>query len=206
VGPDVPVLQTIFSPLTMVAKILGGPAPTQLLPHAPVLAEVLDRLADDVIAFARACLAAGADGLFFATQLAVQTDALPAFYRRFGVPSDLKVLHGLRAHSWALILHLHGDRPMFELADEYPIDAVNWHARETEPSLAEGMRRTRRGLVGGVARTGAVLHGPPQAVTQEVGDAMAQTGGRRFLVAPGCVLPTTTPHQNLVALRRAVDA
>lgn len=206
VGPDVPVLQTIFSPLTMVAKILGGPAPTQLLAHEAVLASVLERLADDVVAFARACMAAGADGFFFATQLATQSDSLPAIYTRFGVPYDLEVLHALRPHAWALVLHLHGERPMFELADGYPIDAVNWHARETEPSLAEGMRRTGRALMGGVARMGAVLTGPPAAVVQEVRDAVAQTGGRRFIVAPGCVLPTTAPHENLVALRRAVDA
>lgn len=206
IGRDVPVLQTVFSPLTMVAKILGTSAPRQLLAHGPVLASVLDQLAEDVVAFARACLAAGADGFFFATQLATQNDCLPDIYARFGVPYDLEVLRALRPHAWALVLHLHGERPMFELADAYPIDAVNWHARETEPSLAEGMRRTSRALMGGVARMGAALHGPPAAVVQEVRDAIAQTGGRRFIVAPGCVLPTTAPHENLMALRRAVDA
>jgi uroporphyrinogen decarboxylase len=205
-GPDVPVLQTVFSPLTMVAKILGAAAPAQILSHESALASVLDRLADDVIAFGLACLAAGVDGFFFATQLAVQTGALPAIYARFGVPYDLKVLHALRPRAWALVLHLHGDHPLFDLADAYPIDAVNWHARETAPSLAEGMRRTRRGLMGGVARLGAVLHGPTDEVIREVREAVAQTGGQRLIVAPGCVLPTTAPEEHLMALRRAVGA
>lgn len=86
------------------------------------------------------------------------------------------------------------------------MDAVNWHARETEPSLADGLRETRRGLVGGIARMGAVLSGSGAAAAQEVRDAIAQTGGRRFIVAPGCVLPTTVPDENLAALRRAVEA
>jgi uroporphyrinogen decarboxylase len=68
------------------------------------------------------------------------------------------------------------------------------------------VRRTRRGLVGGIARMGAVFSGSPTAAAQEARDAIAQTRGRRFIVAPGCVLPTTVPDENLMALRRAVDS
>ncbi|MDR7482458.1 MAG: uroporphyrinogen decarboxylase family protein [Armatimonadota bacterium] len=202
-GPDVPILQTIFSPLTMAAKIAGGNAQLTLAGHEAALEPAQARLAEDVIAFGRACLDGGADGFFFATQLA-NGAAPPGWYERLGVRYDLHVLEALRPRSWALWLHLHGDDPLFELADRYPIDGVNWHARETQPSLAAAMLRTRRGLVGGVARMGPIASGRPEEVVAEVRDAIAQTGGARLIVAPGCVIPTTAPERNLEALRRAV--
>jgi uroporphyrinogen decarboxylase len=58
--------------------------------------------------------------------------------------------------------------------------------------------------MGGVARRGPVFHGRPEEVVQEVREAMAQTGGRRLVVASECVLPVTVPEENLRALRGAV--
>jgi uroporphyrinogen decarboxylase len=203
VGADVPILQTIFSPLTMAAKIAGGDPLRTLARHEDVLERVLGRLADDVIAFGLACLDAGADGFFFATQLANRV--LPSgWYERLGTPYDTQVLEALRSRSWALLLHLHGDEPLFDLANRYPIDGINWHARETAPSLASALHLTGRGLVGGIARMGPVLAGGPEDVVAEARDAIAQTGGARLIVAPGCVIPTTAPERNLEALRRAV--
>jgi uroporphyrinogen decarboxylase len=204
-GPAVPLLQTIFSPLTMVAKLTGASIQAVLREHDAALLPALDRLAEDVIAFGHACLGAGSDGFFFATQLATQTALPTGDYERFGVPYDLKVLNALRDRSWGIILHLHGDEPLFALADRYPIDAVNWHARETSPSLPEALGRTTRALAGGIAREGAVLTGTPEDVAAEVRDAIAATDGRRLIVAPGCVIPTTAPEANLEALRRAVE-
>jgi uroporphyrinogen decarboxylase len=202
-GQDVPVLQTIFSPITMAAKIAGGDPLRTLAGHEAALERALGRLAEDVIAFGLACLDAGADGFFFATQLAI--GASPSgWYERLGVPYDVQVLGALRPRSWALLLHLHGDDPLFDLADQYPIDGINWHARETQPSLASAVRRTNRGLVGGIARMGPVAASAPEDVADEVRDAIAQTGGTRLIIAPGCVIPTTAPERNLEALRCAV--
>jgi uroporphyrinogen decarboxylase len=103
------------------------------------------------------------------------------------------------------MIHLHGVNPLFGLADLYPVDAVNWHDRETEPSLAQALSLTRRCLIGGIQRRGAVATGTPEQVTREVRDAIAQTGGRRLIVAPACVIPTAAPFENLLAARRAVE-
>jgi len=116
-GPDVPVIQTIFSPLTVADKLIAGGVGAALEEHEDAISAALPKLAADVIAFGRACLDAGADGFFFATQLAARS-ALPAeIYRRLGVPTDQEVLEALRPGSWCTILHLHGAEPLFELAD-----------------------------------------------------------------------------------------
>jgi uroporphyrinogen decarboxylase len=202
-GPDTPVVQTIFSPLTMAAKIVGE-LPVDIYEQEELLRAALERMADDVIAFGRACLEAGADGFFFATQHANRAAQPPDLHERLGVPYDLKILDALRAGAVCTILHLHGPEPLFHLADRYPVDAVNWHDRETEPSLAQALSRIGKALVAGIARGGAVATGSPVGAAAEVRDAIQQTGGRRLIVAPGCVVLLSSPEANLLAARRAV--
>lgn len=205
IGPDTPLVQTIFSPLTMAVKVAGvvETVAEAAERHEAALHTALSKMAEDVIAFGRACLDAGADGFFFATQLAARGAAPDGLYRRLGVPHDLHVLQALRGGAQCMILHLHGLEPMFELADEYPVDAVNWHDRDTSPSLADARRLTTRALVAGIARTGVIAHGSPEDAAAEVRDAVRQTDGR-VIVAPGCVIPYQAPSENLLAARRAV--
>jgi len=206
-GPDTPILQTIFSPLTMAAKLVGSTdvVVRTATEHEPALREALARMADDVVAFGKACLEASVDGFFFATQLAGRTTLPEGLYRRLGAPYDLRILRELRAGAWCTMLHLHGDDPMFELAEEYPVDIVNWHDRDTPPSLAEAMPLTTRALAAGIARGGVIATGRADEAAAEVRDAVRQTNGRRVIVAPGCVIPYWVPADNLRAARHAVE-
>ncbi len=206
-GRDAVVVQTIFSPITIAAKIAGSADPVveAAEEHEPLLTTALQRIADDVVAFGRACVEAGADGFFLATQLAGRSALPGGMYRHLGIPYDLRVLEALRSRTWCTILHLHGSDPMFELADEYPVDAVNWHDRETAPALSAALSMTRRTLVAGINRNGAIAAGRPEEVTAEVHDAICQTGGRRLIVAPGCVIGYRTPAENLASARRAAE-
>ena len=205
-GRDAVVIETIFGPVTIAAKVAGTAEAVVRTAgqDETALRRGLARISDDVVAFGRACLEAGADGFFFATQLASRGALPDGMYRRLGVPYDLEVLNALRDGAWCTIVHLHGPSPMFELADEYPVDAVNWHDRETRPSLAEALRLTTRVLVAGIARRGAIATGTPADAAAEVRDAVRQTGARRLIVAPGCVIPYRAPAENLLAARHAV--
>jgi len=82
---------------------------------------------------------------------------------------------------------------------------VNWHDRETSPTLAEALGRTSRCLVAGVTRRGPILGLDADATTHEVQDAVEQTGGRRLIVAPGCVIPVSVASDQLAAARHAVN-
>ena len=84
---EVPLLQTIFSPLTVAAKLSNG-AVTTHLQEAPAAVHVgLRRIVEVTRAFALASLAAGADGFFFATQLADHDRLDHATYREYGGPT-----------------------------------------------------------------------------------------------------------------------
>lgn len=202
-GPDVPVIQTIFSPLSMAAKLAGGDLGAVLGTDAATMQRVLGRLAADVVAFGRACLEAGADGFFFATQVGNAGSISRDDHARYGEPFDLQVLEALRPDAWLQMLHLHGIDPFFELADRYPVDIVNWEDRETAPSLRDALGQTTRCLLGGVARGQALVSASRDEIAAQVRDAVAQTGGRRLIVGAGCVVSITTPAANLQAV---VDA
>jgi len=105
----------------------------------------------------------------------------------------------------ARLLHLHGQRVMFDLMTDYPVDVIQWHNRETPPTLAEARARYSGCLAGGLDQE-TLAGGAPQAVAAQVRDAIAQTNGERLIVAAGCVTFVDTPEANLRAVRAAVSA
>jgi uroporphyrinogen decarboxylase len=46
----------------------------------------------------------------------------------------------------------------------------------------------------------------PDQVREQAADAIAQTGGRRFILGTGCVTPIVAPTSNIRAAREAVES
>lgn len=194
---EVPILQTVFSPLTTARK-LAGEALLRHLREDPQSVEAgLRTITETTIEFARAALRAGAHGLFFATQLAC-TDVLSvAEYERFGVPFDLEVLRGAGSGARLNLLHLHGENLMFDLLARYPVQMLNWHDRITAPPLRDALPKFSGALVGGVEERELIVSGPADALRAQVRDAIRQTGGRRLVLGPGCVVAVAAPEEHL---------
>src|SRR3989442_7331740 len=71
VGAEVHVLETVFSPLTIARTLAGEQASVRYLREDPeALHSGLQVIAEVTRDFVRAAMAAGADGIFFATQMA----------------------------------------------------------------------------------------------------------------------------------------
>jgi uroporphyrinogen decarboxylase len=104
------------------------------------------------------------------------------------------------------MLHLHGSDVMFDLLTDYPVQVINWHDRETPPTLADGQIALLRF---GMRRPGTNSnHGPWGSGNGNLlkrAQAIQATGGRRFILGTGCVLPITAPHGNILAARRSVE-
>lgn len=200
-GGAVPVLQTIFSPLTVAMKLSQGRVIAHLRQRPDVIHEALAAIAAVTRRMLAASLERGATGIFFATQCAT-TDLLSIEeYRDFGIRHDLAVLEGAGASRFTL-LHLHGDHIMFDELKGYPIHALNWHDRRTRPSLAEGERSSGRSVVGGINERAIATMSAAEAAAQ-ARDAVEQLQGRHLMIAPGCVIPITTPHRTIEAVVRA---
>ncbi|MBM3469613.1 MAG: hypothetical protein FJX73_02325 [Armatimonadetes bacterium] len=208
---EVAVLQTIFSPSTTAAKAAGRDRWIALLRSDPNSAHrILSQVARSERAFVAACLDAGADGVFFATQLA--GDGLLAWdeYSTLCLPHDLVALEPLRGRPHLSIAHIHGERPLFDLARFYTLPMVSWHDRRTSPDLCEGLTRTGSGAAaGGLDERGVLSDGPAERIGEDVRDTLDRvrgcSSGPRHMLAPGCVLPLQVPDAHLLAARSAVE-
>lgn len=204
-GAEIPVIQTVFSPLAQAKNLAGA---TQLLAHLRQVPEAVEAglrtIAETTTAFVAAVMALGLDGIFYAVQFAQGHLLTQAEYRRFGSPYDGQILEQARA-GWLNVLHLHGRNVYFDLLADYPVQVMNWHDRETQPTLAEGKRRFKGAVCGGLRQEETLVLGTPATIQEEVDDAIQQTDGRGLIIGTGCVTPITAPQGNLRAVRRAVE-
>lgn len=203
---DAPILHTLFSPLTVARKLAGDRMVADLRAEPGAVEPALDAIADTMARHARAALDAGADGLFFATQAAVPDVLTEEETARFELPRMRRILDAVGDRSALTLLHVHGRDVYFDRAAALPVHAMNWHDRLTTPRLGDGHRRFAGAVVGGLSEHRTLQAGPPDAVTAEVKDAIAQTGGRGVIIGPGCVLPLATPDAHLAAVVAAVKA
>lgn len=147
---DVPILQTIFSPLTTARKLAGERMFADLRAHPIAFKLGLQVIAETTACFALGCAEAGAHGLFIAMQCATNQLLNEAEYREFGEPFDRLVLETVRPQTSLNIAHIHGDDIFFDLVSDYQVEAINWHDRITSPGLAEARQRFSGMLVGGI--------------------------------------------------------
>jgi uroporphyrinogen decarboxylase len=199
---DTPVLMTLFSPLTLAYKLAGEAVKEHLREHPSDLHFGLATIAETTVRFGVATLGAGANGIFFATQLARSDWLTTEEYQEFGERYDLIVLEHLAQLTDLAVLHLHGRHVFFDLVHHYPVSAVNWHDRETRPSLYEAGLRTHKALMAGVD-CNMLATGTPEEITRQVRNARQQTGGQGLILAPACVVPPEAPDENLQALVEA---
>lgn len=201
--PEVLILSTVFSPLTIAGTLSGPEASLRYLRENPDdLHRGLESITDVTARFAAESLAAGADGVFFATAAASTQHLTVEEYEEFGRPYDLRVLDAASGADLR-ILHVHGLDIMFDALTDYPVDAINWHDRRTAPTLAEARHRFSGCLAGGINELGSLSSGTPDQVTAEVGEAVAQTGGLHHIVAAGCTIPLDVTDERLRAARQA---
>ncbi len=201
---SVPILQTVFSPLATARKMSSDRLYADLRCAPDAVEQALEAITETTIEFALAALEAGAHGVFLATQQASNRILTEAEYERFGKKYDLMVLDAIRDKARFNMLHAHGEDIMVSLLSAYPVHMVNWHDRLTYPSLAQAVDTLPGLLVGGVDELRTLLYGSDEDIALEIRDALEQTGGRRLMLAPGCVLHTATPDRAIAAAIAAV--
>ena len=204
-GPDVPLLQTVFSPLAQAKNLAGGERLiVHLSQHPEAVLIGLQTIAETTRRFVAAAIETGIDGLFYAVQHAQASLLTLDEYKTFGLPFDtisLEPAQGMLCN----MLHLHGKDIYFSLLTSslsFPI--VNWHDRDTPPSLVEAQNYFAGVVCGGLRRETVVL-GTPDEVQEVAAEALEQTQGRRFILGTGCVVPVIAPHGNILAARNSVE-
>jgi len=202
----VPLVQTVFSPLTSCLKMAGRKTLLEHIRSAPQAVHAgLAVVAETTRRFAAEVVRRGADGLFFASQTTNEGYLTRDEYAEFARRYDLVVLDEVRGRSWFNIFHLHGRNVMFDQVLDYPAEALNYHDRESGPPLAELRTKTNKCLIGGIGQNTTLVSGSREAVRNEVLEAWEQVGRRGLILGPGCVANRRAPEENVVELRRAVE-
>jgi uroporphyrinogen decarboxylase len=209
-GPDAPLVVTLFSPLATVRHFVRDQLVEVARSNPQRFEEGLATVAVNLRELMRALVQAGADGVFYSCMGATSADFTAAEYERFGVPHDLAALEGAR-DGWLNIVHVHADpsqgteRIYFELFDRYPAQVLSWSDRLTGPTLRQACGMTDRCLMGGLFERGPLTRGGEREIAREIESAIDQTGGRRLILANGCSVPDDTPEEWLATARRLVE-
>ncbi|MCW5605878.1 MAG: uroporphyrinogen decarboxylase, partial [Burkholderiales bacterium] len=112
---DVPVLATVFSPLTIAAKLSNGACREHLATRPDAVSRALAVITETTCDFVRAAAGRGCAGVFLAIQEATRQAMDEETYRIFGEPWDRRVLEAARgAGCWFNAAHLHGEDVMFD--------------------------------------------------------------------------------------------
>ncbi len=205
-GEDVPVIQTVFSPLAQAQDVAGKEALMRHMRTQPDrLRSGLNVITDSTLRFIDAMRRLPLAGIYYVLRHADYDTMSEAEYREFGIAYDLKILESLPERWWLNVLHIHGDAPMFRTLANYPVDVIHWHDRAGEPDLTQGKLMFNGAVCGGVHHWEHLHQGTPSSVRDAAREAMAQTNGRRLILSTGCAAPVTSPLSNLRALRAAVE-
>ena len=210
-GPDVPVIQTVFSPVTVGGYLVGksqSRVVRELRKHPDMVGPALERIAEALVDFTRRSVRAGAAGIFYAISGYAGRKVMPEdVYRDLVLPYDQAVLNALPAKAWFNAVHLCGSNLNFGLARDLPGQAVSWSIHnQGNPSLTEGQKIAGRAVMGGLSQRATLVYGPPARIRSEVSRAVKETDGRGLIVAPGCSVPPRVRETNLVAMVEAIAA
>jgi uroporphyrinogen decarboxylase len=204
---DTPIIWTVFSPLMVAPYLLeGGLEQTLALAREePAALEAgLAAVAHTLAGYARQARAAGADGLFYATNVA-RRDLLSApECRRLQRPYDVLVLKAV-ADAPFNVLHVCGRGVLFDEFADYPVQAFSWAQGDDNPTLAEGRRRTGRAVMGGLPAKPLIATLTAADVAGRARAAVRALEGRGLLLGPDCSINPDTPEALLHAARAAIE-
>jgi uroporphyrinogen decarboxylase len=202
----VPIIWTIFAPPMILPMLARGGRAQALgwLREAPrETARAFDVMAETLGEYARLCLAAGADGLFYATNVATSALMSAEECRRWQRPWDLRILKAVEDAPFNL-LHVCGAGIHLDEFADYPVTALSFATGPGNPTLAAAHARTGRAVVGGLPAKPEIAGMTEAAVVARGTAAVREMSGRSLLLGPDCSINPNTPARLLHAVGAAL--
>lgn len=218
-GTDVPIIQTVFSPLAVFIHLAGAKNPgrnkladsnenlaIRCMRNDPEGAHMaLSAITDTMSDYVKLVLDAGADGLFY-TPLGLAREGYLTHeeWHTFGCEYDLAVLEVARGSF--NILHTCGMHANPLLFIHYPISVLYWaqSAPGNPPMAGSEKWLGKLGVAGGVNEELFASDNAP-AIALAAAEACRNMRDKPFLLAPECSVSPTTPDNELMLLRKTVE-
>jgi uroporphyrinogen decarboxylase len=182
-------VDTVFNAWNTMRRNLVKEAMRKLMAdHPRVLQDGLKIVNQNLIQYALASLERGAAGIFLSVPATAESVA-PEQYEKFMRPFDLQFLKAIEGKGEFHILHAHGEKLYFDRLLDYPVHALSWADLNGGPTISDVRRRTSLTLMAGLDHV-KFPYVSVRVIRDQANAALAQAGNTKFILAPGCSVPT----------------
>lgn len=213
--PETPILQTMFSPLTILMFLTGNSSyvdQTMYGSEAPVnfkellkneragVHQALHAIALTMANYVKELESAGVNGLFYAVTGTAHPELFDeATFNEFSRPYDLIVLHAMKKGK--RILHTCGSYSQPDRFNDYPIEGISWDTEaEGNPGLEVKLEKIK---VAGVDHR--IFEGKDDSlIEQQAKKAIQVMKDQPFLLVPNCAVSVKATEGALNTLRNSV--
>ena len=195
----VPVLMTVFSPLTQAKNLCGADALPDHWRHGrQELLAGLEVLAESTRRFVRKLRTLPVHGLFYAIQECGDPVIGPDYAAVCGALDAALLTENGYAQN---LLHLHGAIADFDAFTRYPVATLHWDEAASGISLEAGAARFSGVVSGGIAWPEPEVAEPIEELRRRRDAVLQRMAGRRFLLSASCVIPWQAGDAEIDACR-----
>ncbi len=206
IGPDVPLIDTLFEPFFSVLFAVGFSKAALIRSHPREAAAMLGAVTESFIDYIGEIKKIPVDGVLYATNACILPPTSRGISddecRTFHEPYDRRLLNAMQGLT--RIVHAHGNPLDLRRILDYPCEVLSWSDRLTgNPSIATVRAMTGKCLMGGLDESKLHERALPE-IRAEVADALTQAGGaHNFILSPGCNVAAGITSRALHAFRDA---
>jgi uroporphyrinogen decarboxylase len=182
-------VDTLFNAWETLKRTLAKEAlPRLMLEHPEEVLDALKVINSNLIQYALASLERGAAGIFLSVPASAETLTAEE-YDTFMRPFDVGLLKILQGKGECHILHAHGNHLFLDRMLDYHVQVLSWANLNGGPTIAQARQKTSLTLMAGIDHVN-FPYMSVKGVKEQVQGALAQAGDTKFILAPGCQLPS----------------
>jgi uroporphyrinogen decarboxylase len=198
------LVDTVFNAWNSLKRYLAKGAMSRLMAeHPEELLAALKVVNSNLIQYSLASLERGAAGIFLSVPATAETLKVEE-YEKFMRPFDMELLKFLQGKGECHILHAHGEKLHLDRMLDYHVQVLSWADLNGGPTIAQARQKTSLTLMAGIDH----VNFPNMSINkvkEQVRAALAQAGDTRFILAPGCAIPTYSFTPLIKAIRGALQ-
>ena len=183
-------VDTIFEPWQCLIRNLVGEHLPMLVRDAPdAILEALEIITDNIVAYCKAAISAGAAGVFLSTfSSSAQMDK--AHYMKFAYPFVKRIMDEIKDMGIMNTLHLHDYGIFTEEMTQLPAHIISYEDTDSRnPTIAQMRTEWKGSIMAGMDKNLMTRVTPRKAIVNAL-TGIKNGGNTRFFLAPGCSFPT----------------